>query len=64
MMRMIIADESRARQPQLRIKGVAVWLAAEELLQGRHLVLAAAALEDRVAVPAAFFPVHWVLLEH
>lgn len=53
----------RLGQSQFLVKGVGLGLAAEEVGQGLHLVLAAALLEDAVAVSAAGGWVHRIVLE-
>ena len=51
-------------QSQLLVEGVGARLAAQELGQRLHLVLAATLLQHLVAVAAAMGLVHGVVLEH
>ena len=55
---------SPSGQPQFAIKGLGVGLPAEEVLEGLHLILTAAALEDSVAVASAFFGIHRIFRKH
>lgn len=63
-MRRALDCSSPSGQPQFAIEGLGVGLPAEEVLEGLHLILAAAALEDSVAVASAFFGIHGIFRKH
>lgn len=54
----------RLSQPQFLVESVRLGLPAQKLGQRLHLVLAAALLQDNVAVPTALLAVHRVGLEY
>lgn len=53
----------RLTQAELLVESLSARLATQEILECLHLVLAAAALEDGVTVPAALLCVHGILLK-